>query len=170
MAATVDLLECNSAGQTTTSAISNINFGSTDAANLVYTSFPITVGTNSYDKYIKVRVSAWDVSNKIDNLQIWKSAGNYVAGERIVTNLTASGYSSVSYATPALTSYSGTLMPTAAPGTANLGVGASGLTGYMSGSVTTSDFWRMQLQTNVGGTTPVGNANQKTFTIQYDEQ
>lgn len=166
MAATVQLAEFNTGGETETDGISNLNYGSNDSANLVVATYPITVGQHSFEKYVKVHVTAMGGSNQIDNLQIWKSAGAYVTDEMIQTNLTASGYTSVSYATPATASYSGNDCPTADPGGANLGIAGS-----LSGALTAagySDYWKSQLQTGAG--TPAGNANQKTYTIQYDEQ
>ena len=104
---------------------------------------------------------------KIENLQIWKSAGTYVTGESISTNLATSGYSQASYSTP--TSADSTVatnpMPTSDPGQANLGIGGS-----LSGSLTAagySDYWVMQMDTTAQS--PPGDVNQKTFTIQYDE-
>ena len=167
MAATVEICESNGAGETVTHNITNLNFGSTDSANLDVATYPITVGTHSYEKYIRIHVTAWGGSNKIDNIQIWKSGGAYLTGEGIKTNLTTSGYTSLSYATPSQASYSGNVMPTASPGTANLGCQGS-LSGYLSGSATYSDYCKMQLQTTAA--TPPGNANTKTFSFQYDEQ
>lgn len=164
--ATVELSESNTVSETVTDGITNLNYGSTDAANLTVASYPIAVGQNSYEKYVRVHVSAMGDSNKIDNIQIWKSAGDYLAGEGIQTNLKTSAYTAETYATPSETTYTDQVMPTADPGAANLGIAGS-LTGSLT-AVGYSDYWRSQLQTT--GSTPPGNANQKTFTIQYDEQ
>ncbi len=164
MAATFAIHESNGAGETTTVA-SNLNYGSTDAPNLTPADYPITAGDHSYEKWVRCYWSG--TFNKIENVQIWKSAGNYVTSEGISTNLTTSGYTEASYATP--TSADSTVatysMPTSDPGSANLGIGGS-----LSGSLTTtgySDYWVSQLDT--GTDTPPGDVNQKTFTIQYDE-
>jgi hypothetical protein len=167
MVATVVIEEMNGAGETTTSNITNMNFGNVDAPNLTVSNFPITVNQCSFVKYWKIKVTALGGSNKIDNMQGWKSAGAYLAEEQIVGNFTTSAYASTSYATPATTSISTyAVIPTADPGTANIGIAGS-LAGSLSG-VGSSDIIRMQLQT--GPTTPPGSANQKTFTFQYDEQ
>lgn len=165
MVATVEICESNGAGETVTHNISNINFGSTDAPNIVVATYPINCGSNSYEKYIRVHWTS-GAANKIDNIQIWKSAGNYVTGEDEQTNLKTSSYSQVSYATPTTTTYTNVTMPTADPTTANLGIAAS-----LSGALTAvgySDYWKIQMATT--GSSPAGDVNQKTFTIQYDEQ
>jgi hypothetical protein len=166
MVATVEICESNTSTEVVTHNVSNINFGSVDMANLVAASYPITVGTQSYTKYIRYHVTAMGGSNRIDNLQVWKSAGNYVTGEGIQCNLRTTGYSAASFATPTQNLYTNQTMPVAAPGAANLGIG-----GVLTGGITAigySDYLLMQLQTTVS--TPAGDANQKTFTFQYDEQ
>ncbi len=164
MAATFAIHESNGAGETTTVA-SNLNFGSADQANLEPASYPITAGDRSYEKWVRLYFSG--TFNKIENIKIWKSAGDYVTGEGIVTNLTTTGYSAASYTTP--TSATSTVatytMPTSDPGSANLGIGGS-----LTGSLTAagySDYWVLQMTTSTSS--PPGNVNQKTFTIQYDE-
>ena len=104
---------------------------------------------------------------KIDNIQIWKSAGNYVTGEGIDANLKTSSYVQASYTSPTATTstVATTVMPTADPAAANLGIAGS-LSGNLS-AAGYSDYWVSQLQTT--GSTPAGDVNQKTFTIQYDE-
>lgn len=166
MAATVQLNEYNGVGTTETTGISNINFGNSDTPNLTPSSTPITAGANSYIKYIKFDLTNLSTSNKIDNLQFYKSAGAYVTGEGIQCSLRTSSYAAPSYATPATTTYTDQTMPTSDPGAANWGIATS-----LSGSLTAtgkSDYLKMQLQTTVS--TPPGNVNQKTFTIEYDEQ
>jgi hypothetical protein len=166
LTATVELCESNTVAETIEHNISNINYGNADVPNLVPATYPITAGENSYIKYIRLHVTAMGGSNKIDNIQIWKSAGAYVTGEDIQTNLETSAYTAESFATPVKTTYTHNAMPTADPTTANLGIAGS-----LSGSLTAagySDYWKSQLQTT--GSTPAGNVNQKTFTIQYDEQ
>lgn len=166
MVATVELCESNGAGETVTHNVSNVNYGNVDAPNLVPASYPITAGENSYIKYLRIHVTAMGGSNKIDNIQIWKSAGAYVTGEGIQTCLRTSGYVQVTYATPVKTTYTDQAMPTADPASANLGIAGS-LTGNLV-AAGYSDYWKSQLQTTTS--TPAGDVNQKTFTMQYDEQ
>jgi len=164
MAETFAIHESNGTAETT-SVASNINYGSTDSANLTPASYPITASENSYEKWERCYWSG--TFNKIENLQIWKSAGSYVTGESIDTNLTTTGYSQDSYATPtdSTSTVADIVMPTADPAAANMGIAGS-LTGNLS-SAGYSDYWVTQLQTTA--TTPPGDVNQKTFTIQYDE-
>jgi hypothetical protein len=165
--ATVEICESNGAGETVTHSVTNINYGNTDAANLVAATYPISQGANSYIKYNRVHVTAMGTMNIINNIRIWKSAGAYVTGEGIQTNLKTSAYGgAVTYAAPVTTTYTDQTMPVAEPGTANLGIAGS-----LSNNITVagySDYWKHQLQTT--GSTPGGNVNQKTFSIKYDEQ
>lgn len=50
MAATVRINEANGVSETITNNISNSNFGSTDATNLVAATYPITANNYSYEK------------------------------------------------------------------------------------------------------------------------
>lgn len=167
MVATVDISEQNGTSPGTThDAVANINYGNNDQYEVVPASYPITVGNNSFEKYNRFHVSGMGGSNSIGNLQIWKSLGNYLTGEGIQTNLRTSGYVNTSYATPTITTYTNQTLPVSNPGSANLGIA-----GTLGGTLTAagySDYWKHQLQSTTS-TTP-GSANQKTFTIQYDEQ
>jgi len=151
----------------TTATITNLNFGNTDTSIVTVTDFPITAGENSIEKYVFLNFTG--VGNKVDNIQVWKSAGAYVSGESIFSSAATVGvYSQETYATPiAVTSTKATVtMPTADPTVANLGINA-----YTTCELTTdgdSDYWVMQLQTTAGISS--GDVNTKTFTIQWDEQ
>jgi len=166
MAATVEICESNTVSETITHNVTNLNWGNSDAPNLAYASYPVTAGNNAFIKYDRLHVTAMGGSNKIDNTQIFKSAGGYVTGEGIQTCLRTSGYTAVTYATPVTTTYTDQVMPIADPAAANLGIAGS-----LAGSLTAigyTDYWKWQTQTT--GSTPPGNTAQKTFTIQYDEQ
>jgi len=102
----------------------------------------------------------------LDNFQVWKSAGAYKTEETIQCNLEIAAYTAETYATPVATTYTHNAMPTSDPGAANIGIGGA-LAGNLV-AVGYSDYIKMQLQTTVN--TEAGNANQKTFTFQYDEQ
>lgn len=153
MTATFDFSETNGAGATVTDAISNVNFGNTDAPNIVPASNPITAGNNSFEKYIRGHFSG--SYSSISNLLFWKSAGAYVTGEGIVAAVNASYTTPVAttsvVATVAIPTTSGTALVPTAPGA------SPDYSGYIT----------LQLQTTVS--TPPGNVNQKTFTLQYDE-
>lgn len=162
MVATFAWVEANGVGEDE-STPTNINFGSTDATDLVALTYPITAGNNSYEKYIKVKFT--DTFSVIDNIQFWKSAGAYVTGEGIDWD---GEIVLASYAQPVATtsSVATTVMPTADPGTANVSIAGS-LSGTITVAGNTSDYIVMQLQTT--GSTPAGAVNTKTFTLQYDE-
>lgn len=162
MAATFSWVESNGAGETE-STPTNINFGSTDAVNLVALTYPITAGENSYEKYIKVKFTG--TFSTIDNIKFWKSAGTYVTGEGIDWD---GEVALASYATPtdSTSSVATTVLPTSDPGTANVSIGGS-LSGTITVSGNTSDYIVMQLQTT--SSTPAGAVNTKTMTLTYDE-
>ena len=148
------------ANATATATPTNLNLGSTIAANLAPSTYPITAGTYSYEKWFIANYSG--SFTRIDNVQFWKSAGAYVTDE--VINWTGQ---QTEYAAPttSASSYATTAVATADPGTANVSIG-----GNLSGSLTTtgaSDF--MILQASIGSSASAGAVNQKTFTLQYDE-
>jgi hypothetical protein len=169
MAATVEICESNGVGETISHNISTLNFGDDDSSDLTPASFPIVAGDFSFEKWIRVHVTAMGSSNKIDNCQMWKESGNYVTGETIECNLVTGGYSAETYSQPIKTdsAKADTAMPTADPGTANIGIGGS-----LSGNITTADEYSDYVVIQMGTTvsTPGGDVNQKSFKIQYDEQ
>ena len=162
MAAVFAWVEANGAGETE-STPTNLNFGSTDAADLTPLSYPITAGENSYEKYIKVKFTG--TFSEIDNIQFWKSAGSYITGESIDWN---GQVAIASYTQPVATTstVATTVLPIADPGTANVSIAGS-LSGSITVSGNTSDYIVMQLQTT--SSTPAGGVNTKTMTCQYDE-
>lgn len=153
--------ESNGAGEAVTDGVSNLNFGSTDAPNIVVTSYRISSGDNSYIKYIRCKFTGtWTT---ISNMKFWKSAGALVTGE-VITAL-----ANASYATPVATASGDSGVPTtvgtaltiqSAEGENTIEYGASGVSGY-------TGYIKLQLQTSAS--TPSGNVNQKTFLFQYDE-
>jgi hypothetical protein len=145
---------------TATATPTNLNLGSTLAANLSPSLYPITAGTYSYEKWIKA--SFRGSFTRVDNVKFWKSAGAYVTGETI--NWTGER---TTYATPtnAASSFASATVPTTEPGSANVGIGGS-----VSGSLTTAgstDY--VILQASVTSAASAGAVNLKTFTLQYDE-
>lgn len=148
------------ANATSTATPTNLNLGSTISANLAPSTYPITAGTYSYEKWIKADFSG--SFTKIDNIQFWKSAGAYVTGE--VINFTGQ---QTTYAVPTSSgsTYATSEVPTSDPGTANVSIG-----GNLAGNLVApgaSDF--MILQASITGAASAGATNQKTFNIQYDE-
>lgn len=148
MAATVRINEYNGAGPTTTNGISNSNFGSTDAANITASSFPITSGTNSFEKWQKFEVTALGGSSAIKDLKVWYT-GTLSGSDTFKTNARTSSYpGAASFTTPTASASTYTqTMPSAAPAV-NLGIAGS-LTGSLTGTGT-SDYLVMQIGVNSG--------------------
>lgn len=158
MAATFGWIEYQ-ANATSTATPTNMNMGSTLSANLSPSTYPITAGTYSYEKWIKAHFSGTFTS--VSNLQFWKSDGDLVTGEVInftgqQTSYVAPTTSASSYATSALGTSSGT---------ANVGI--SGTTTASLTSEGSSDF--IILQSSVSTAASAGATNQKTFSLAYDE-
>ncbi len=161
MAATFQWAESNGAGEVETIPISNVNFGSVDAANIVVASNPIVRGQNSFGKYIRAKFTGTWV--EISSIKFWKSAGAYVTGELI------KAAANVIYATPSQVDTGDSTIPTtegtalsvnSAEGAPTIVYGASGVTGYTA-------YIRLQTQSTIS--TPTGAGNQKTMVLQYDE-
>ena len=148
------------ANATATATPTNLNFGSTITANLAPSTFPITAGTYSYEKWVTTQYTG--SFTRIENIQFWKSAGAYVSAEQI--NFTGQ---IITYAVPTTSSstYAAAAVATSDPGTSNVSIGGS-LTGSLV-ATGASDF--LVLQTSVGSGASAGAVNQKTFTLQYDE-
>lgn len=165
MAATVQINEFNTAGETKTASITSSNFGSSDAVNLVVASNKITPGQNSFEKWQKIEVTNMDTATSIDNLKIWVT-GTLSGSDSLLTNARTSSYGGAeTFATPtaSTSSVADQTMPSSEPGTANLGIGGS-LTGELT-ATGASDYLVMQLQVDSGTTSGA------TLTVhyQYDE-
>lgn len=164
-AATVQIDEYNGAGEDKTANITNTNMGSTDAANLDATAYPITAGNNSYEKWQKIEVTAMGGSSAIDNLKIWRTTA--LGGSAVhLTNARESDYGGAeTYAQPVATasSIATETMPTSEPSGANLGIDGA-LDGQLT-DVGYSDYLVHQIQTDAGD---VAGAT-CTQNFQYDE-
>ena len=165
MAATVQINEFNTVGETKTANITNSNMGSTDAVNLVAADYPVVPGENTYEKYQKIEVTAMGGSSKIDNLKIWRTTA--LGGSAVhLTNARETSYGGAeSFATPVATDSTPATetMPTTEPTDANLGIG-----GALAGQLTaagSSDYLVHQIQTDAGDV--VGASC--TMHYQYDE-
>ncbi len=165
-AATVYISESNLVGEVVTDNISNINFGSVDAPNIVAASHPVIVSERSFNKYHRFKVASLGDSTTIKDLRWWKSAGVFVTGETSqIRDFGTSG--AIAYATPSSTlSLAGwPNLRTSDPGTATVDIGGS-----LSGEFTVpgySGYFNSIIVTTLS--TPVGPANTKTITFQYDE-
>ena len=161
MAAIHQFSESNGAGEVETIPVANLNFGSNDSAEINTTTYPITRGDASFEKYLRALFTG--IFTEISNMKFWKSAGTLVTGETI------KAAANVAYAQPSATPNADSDVPVtegtalsmqSAEGAATIVYGASGVSGY-------TKYLRLQLQTT--GSTPAGAVNQKTFTMQYDE-
>jgi hypothetical protein len=164
MAATGSWYEYNGAGSTESANIANLNFGTDDSSALTPADYPITAGSNSYEKYIKI--SFGGTFNYIGSLFFWKSGGNYVTGESCYCSSSGSPWSQINYATPSMTNSSDSgSVHASLPSEMNVGFG-----GNVLGSITSADktdYIRLQLRTT--SSTPPGDVNQKTFKLQWTE-
>lgn len=166
MAATVQINERNGApAGTLTSNITNSNYGSTDAANLSVATYPLTAGSNSYEKWQQLEVTAMGGSTSISNLKYWYT-GTLSGSDAMKTNARTTSYGgAATYATPTASAsvVATQTAPTSEPASANFGIGGS-----LSGTLTTtgsSDYLVTQLQVDAGTTAGATLTNH----YQYDE-
>ena len=162
MTATFYFAENNGVFPGTLGSIANLNMGASDSKEVVVASSPILAGANSFEKWI---VGSWSNSfTKINNVQFWMSAGSYGTGEVIKWTGSESTYvqPTASTSTKAVGS-----VPTSDPGTANVSINSS-LAGSLITSPGRSDYIVLQYGTSASASP--GPTNQKTFSIQWDEQ
>lgn len=171
VAATVYLSETNTVGAVTTDDVANMNFGGVDLVNIVPADHPVVrpglvASFRSFLKEWRVKVHDIGDSLLITDFRMWKTSGAYVAGEEIDWNTNGGGGNA--YVTPDnTTAFSGSAVPTADPGSANISGSISASGNYAPSNTT---FLRFFMLGNVSGiTTPIGAVNQKTFIWQYDE-
>ena len=177
MPATVVIVETNGASPGTLHVSpANLNMGSADATALDTSTYPITAqdGGCSYEKWIRLKVTAMGGSNSVDNVEVWLSdlGTGYASGERMLCNLVTSGYSPASYPAGGPSNTTSTValnqMPLSQPNGPNMGIG-----GILSGVITLSDVPAYSdyivLQEQVTKLTPAGSTSTKTLTVQWDE-
>lgn len=165
MAATVEIDEANSAGETITHNISDTDMGNADSATVDPVANPVTPGNNTYEKFQKIHVTAMGGSSKIDNLQVWRTGALGGSATHLTNARTSSYGGALSYATPDTTEATASTqtMPTSDPGAANLGIGGS-LTGSLT-ATGSSDYLNHIIKTN--GADTAGSTS--TMNYQYDE-
>ena len=176
MAATVVLCETNGtvAAPVETQDISNVNMGSTPAANLDPDSYPITAQADghAYEKWLRLYVTNMGGSSQVDNIKIWLSnlGGGWQTEEGWSTNLVTSEYTECEFNAdgPIATDSADATeaMPESEPESANLGIDGS-LTGKIEEAPAYSDYCVIQM--DVTENTEAGPVNQKTITFQWDE-
>ena len=137
--------------------IANLNFGSVDDHELNTTTYPITRGQSSFEKYLRCKFS--DTFTENSNMKFWRSdVLGYKTGE------TLKAAANVAYVQPSATPNADSDIP--------LNEGASLAIQSAAGTTTITapgytKYIRLQLQTT--GSTPSGSVFQKTLCFQYDE-
>jgi len=163
MAVTVTWVEFNGTDPDSgngTALATNLNFGSTDMANLAPASYPIAAGSNSFVKYWKAQWSGSFTS--ISNAKIYKSSGDYVAGE----TLKFSGSYSKSGA-PSSSALTVGDIPTSLPAENN--VALPNLTSdTLSGPASGARSSTMVFQLQISSAASAGPVNQKVISLTYD--
>lgn len=177
MAATVVVAETNGPSGSTLETLdpNNLNMGSNDSAELDPATYPITAQADghSFEKWVRLYVSDMGTSSIVDNLKIWLSdiGAAWKTGEGMSANLRESGYVQASYPAGGPVEVDSTVadqtMPETEPSGPNIGIAGS-----LGGQITTTPAysdWAV-LQLDVSELTPAGSVNQKTITMQWDEQ
>ncbi len=159
--ATVYISESNGVAEVVTDDISNINFGSVDTPNLVAASHPVIIGESSFYKALRFKVQSLGDSTTIKDIRFWKSSGAYVTGEDLRFKVPV-GYIQPSDATLSATS----TIYVADPGSATWPISGN-VNNTIIAAPTYADYLFFQAWSTPS--TPVGPANTKTITIQYDE-
>jgi hypothetical protein len=173
-AATTDLIESNGAGPTDTGSLTNVNAGSNDSYNIVTATYPIVAGTNSFEKWHRIKCTAAGTSTSLNNWKVWLSTGSITANCTLKTNLRETSYGGAqSYAAPSATDRSATYgytqtFPTTTPSASNLGYGGTlgAAMTISSGLPKYTDYIVMQLQTTGSANTGLTGG---VITYQYDE-
>ena len=159
MASTQIWQEYNTSSSSYT-VMTNMNFGSSNTANMNTALYPINANSYSYEKWIKVQFN--DVTNPISDIKLYKSSGSYVTGETLKFGCTTT------FETPtnSQSSVATTTMPTSEPDNANITIGGS-LSGSITTSEETTDF--IVTQANFDQNTSAGESDTKTFTLSWTE-
>lgn len=160
MAASLSVRVYTTAGQTESTAQTGIDLISADnAVNTLANrqANPITVGTNSYEKWVKLKIDTAP-SNGVTNFKIWGDG----AVDTSTTLMFTSNY--VTYATPVATTSS---VANANFTTYTTNNKATWDTMSYSATNATTKFVVFQLQ--VAATAGPGNWTQETINYSYDE-
>ena len=160
MAASLSLRVYTGAGQTESSAVTGIDLISADNASNSLANRqanPITVGTNSYEKWVALKIDTAPANN-VDNFQIWMDG---TVDTSTTLNFTTNY---ITYATPVATAST---------------VANTDMTSYTSGNkvqwdagpyTNTNDTTRFTVfQLVVDSDAGPGNWTQETISYSYDE-
>lgn len=157
MASTVEIDESNGATETVTHAVGSLAMGTVDAPNMTAGTSGArqAANTNGMQKALRVHLTALGGGAGITNLRVYCDPAT--TGWSLHTNITTNAGN---YATSKITTYvapsvsTGPVpyaLPTADPGTANLGI-AGALTGSLT-AVGSSDYCYLQLRASVAAVT-----------------
>ena len=137
------------------------NFQNQDIASAAeYTAYPITAGNNSYEVWLRGHFTG--SFNKVQNLQLWKSAGTLGTGETLYWKDGGDNTYAAPLTTDALTDAA---VPDSDPGSSNVSINASQASSLSAAGY--SDYIVMQLRTTTAS--EAGDTETFTFTLQYDE-
>jgi hypothetical protein len=160
MAASLSLRVYTGAGATESSAVTGIDLISADNATNTLANRqanPITVGTNSYEKWLKLKIDTAP-ANGVTNFKIW--------GDGAVDTSTTLKFTS-NYATYAQGTTGATTIGNANFTSYTAGNKATWDTASYSATNATTKFVLFQLQ--VDSTANPGNWTQETISYSYDE-
>ena len=143
MAATVQISESNTGGETVTDNISTSHYGTADGANIAAaTTEPITPGNNSFEKYQRLK---WQSGSavQIDTVRIHKSTGTTPANTNHYGSQNVTTPSNETFAAPVATASSkaDTELPTSDPAVATISA-------TLTASGQYSGYWVHQVQPN----------------------
>ncbi len=168
MAADVNIVESNGAGETETDITSgNLNMGSGDYASITSSAtLPIAAGANGYEKWLRFKVEDISTSDHIKTLKVWMSTDSLTGSDAMLVYATESSYASKAYAQPVATdsTVATYAIPTSEPTGANVGSGAGSLTATL-GNGMYSNYIPIQLQ--VAADTTTGGSF--TLSFKYEE-
>ena len=156
MAATFQWSESNTLNETVHDGITNLNTGNNDSYNLNVSTYPVTRGNASFEKYIRAKFS--DTFTEISNMKFWKSNGELVGGETI------KAAANVAFATPSATPNGDSNIPIVVDSALAIQSSAG------TSTITAPGYTKyIRIQTQTTSSTPSGSVNQKTYKFQYDE-
>ena len=158
MSAIHQFSESNLVGEVEAIPIANLNFGSVDDHELNTTTYPITRGNASFEKYLRCKFSG--TFTEISNMKFWRSD---VLGYKTDEALKAS--ENEAYVTPSDVANADSDIPLT-EGTA-LAIESEEVDPTLITTPGYTLYIRLQLQTSVS--TPSGSVFQKTLMFQYDE-
>lgn len=157
MGAVFNLFEVNKGSETTTAT--NINLGSTNTSNLNPALYPISAGTNSFEKYIMCGF-AGDF-NSISHIKFWKDSGDYVTGEEIKYGVTPD------FGKPTRTTSEIATLDLEEEEPVNVNVTIGGSLNVALTELGYSDY--IVIQSQISNLAPSGPTHQKVFRFSWHE-